>query len=470
MADGKAEKTLRIGVLSDIHVTGDASTPILREAFELFRAQKVDGVVIAGDLAGRGRVDELVCVGRVWREVFAGMDVEKLFVYGNHDIEGWQYPYLKAEIKARPEQYADKNLISKNPAAAWKAAFGEDYPGDLYMKRVKGYAFVGAQFKNGKDAPDLAQFLSAHADELEGSVPFFYLQHVHPAGTCSAPWTWGQDDGASTRALSRFPNAVALSGHSHTSLTDERTIRQGDFNFTSVGTASLRYIIPFGGRENSTPFGRPFTGDRQMPDLLNSWPSPARAAHQGMVMTVEAGRILFARYDIGCGEKLGPDWVVPLGEAGALSYEARAKKAGVPQLPKKAVVSVAETKGKSMKGVPTDQVVVSFPPARSSDGARAFDYEVTVLRKEGGLTFVVSRKRVYSPAYFRAESCEPKAVTCVFAKRELPWGTPFTFTVRPLNSFGGAGAAVESKKCKLPDPTAPKKAPATAVKKKEAKR
>ena len=469
MAEDKTEKTLRIGVLSDIHVTDDASTQILRQAFELFRAQKVDGVLIAGDIAERGRVDELVRVGRVWREVFAGMAVEKLFVYGNHDAEGWTYQYLKSEIKSHPELYADHNLISENPAAAWKTAFGEDYPGDIYLKRVKGYAFVGAQYKNEKNIPGLAQFLSAHADELKGTAPFFYFQHVHPAGTCSAPWTCCQDDGASTRELSRFPNAVAISGHSHTTLTDERTIRQGDFNFTSVGTASLRYIIPFGGRENSTPFGTPFTGDKQMPDLLNSSPSPARAAHQGMVMTVEAGRIVFARYDIGCGEKLGPDWIVPLGEAGALTYEARAKKASVPQLPKKAVVSFAETKGKSMRGVPTDQVVVSFPPARSSDGVRAFDYEVTATRKEGGLTFVVSRKRVYSPAYFRAESCEPETVTCVFAKCELPWGTPFTFTVRPLNVFGGAGRAVESKKCKLPDPNAPKKTPKTAPAKKEVK-
>ena len=48
---------------------------------------------------------------------------------------------------------------------------------------------------------------------------------------------WGHDKGIATKTLSNYPNAIAFSGHSHYSLTDERSIWQGAF--TSIGQSSL---------------------------------------------------------------------------------------------------------------------------------------------------------------------------------------------------------------------------------------
>ena len=448
-----SEPKLRIGVLSDIHITDDASTAILRTAFEWFRDRHVDGVLIAGDMADQGRLDQLLRVRKTWDAVFPGDrlpeggKVEKLFVYGNHDVAGWEYNSA-AFRKAHPELFAPSNNIGADRAGAWRKAWDEDYA-PIYLKRVKGFAFVGAHFESWKvqHIPGLDQFLADHAGELQGPQPFFYFQHMHPKGTCSAPWTWGQDDGQVTRALSKFPNCVALSGHSHTSLTDDRTIRQGDFGFTSVGTASLRYIIPFGGRENSSAFGAPRVEGRQMPDLLAS--GAARKVHQGMLMNVFGDRIVFERRDFSLGAALGPDWVVPLGGYGALTYETRASKAPVPKLPKGAVVAWKEAPGKTREGKSAAQVTVSFPPARSMDAARAFDYEVTARATEGGLSRIVCRKRVFSPAYWSAECAEPPTVACVFAKDELPWNLKFVFAVRPMNCFGVKGPEVVSKACKL---------------------
>lgn len=449
MAD-VSEPKLRIGVLSDIHVTNDASTAILRTAFEWFRERHVDGVLIAGDLAEYGRVNELMRVAQTWRAIFPhdalpdGSPVARLFIYGNHDDEGYLY---QSRTQRAKDLAAPENLIHTDYAAAWQKAFAEPYPGDIYLRRVKGFAFVGAQFKNYRDIPGLSAFLTAHAAELKGPQPFFYFQHLHPKDTCSAPWVLGQDDGQVTRALSMFPNCVALSGHSHTSLTDDRTIRQGDFGFTSVGAGSLRYVIPFGGRENSSVYGAPRVVGRQMPDLLAS--GAARKVHQGMLMNVFGDRIVFERRDFSFGAALGPDWVVPLGSYGALTYEARTAKAPVPKLPKGAVVAWKEAPGKTREGKSAVQVTVSFPPARSTDAARAFDYEVTARTTEGGLPRIICRKRVFSPAYWSAECAEPPAVTCVFAKDELPWNLKFVFAVRPMNCFGVKGPEVVSKACKL---------------------
>ena len=75
----------------------------------------------------------------------------------------------------------------------------------MYVKTVKGYKFVGVHYDhdNGylKEGA-IAAFLESHRGELEGTKPFFYTQHFHPKGTCSAPWAWGEDKGYSTAALS----------------------------------------------------------------------------------------------------------------------------------------------------------------------------------------------------------------------------------------------------------------------------
>jgi len=90
----------------------------------------------------------------------------------------------------------------------------------------------------------IAAFLESHRDELAGSKPFFYTQHFHPKGTCSAPWAWGEDKGYSTAALSAFPNAVSFTGHSHTPITDDRTLWRGAF--TSVkGLAGGAHAFDF---------------------------------------------------------------------------------------------------------------------------------------------------------------------------------------------------------------------------------
>ena len=89
---------LRFGALSDIHITrGKGSCDIFEKALAYFRDQKVDAVLIAGDMADSGLDSQLRRVGETWRRVFPGdkrpdgEHVEKIFVTGNHDIDGWHY-------------------------------------------------------------------------------------------------------------------------------------------------------------------------------------------------------------------------------------------------------------------------------------------------------------------------------------------------------------------------------------------
>ena len=240
---------LVLGVVSDIHVDaakGDfkkfGDTAQFERTLRWFDAQGVDGVVVAGDMADNGMINQLECVGEAWFRVFPdgrsasdGRKVEQLFVYGNHDFEGQGYD--KFDFRYFEKKSFEAAQIRRDPAAAWKHVFHEEYA-PIWLKEVKGYQFVGAHWHLGKDAwsgiPAVEDWFRDHAAEIGRDKPFFFIQHCHPKDTVYGDEAWCPDKGYATRALSAFPNAIAFTGHSHTSLTDERSIWQGAF--TSIGT------------------------------------------------------------------------------------------------------------------------------------------------------------------------------------------------------------------------------------------
>ena len=104
---------LRFGVVSDIHLKrrsapGESEESANNEltfvrTLEWFRDQGVDGVVVAGDMADQGTIEQLELVAEAWNRVFPGdrapdgRKVERLFVYGNHDMGG--VPYARGMSK-----------------------------------------------------------------------------------------------------------------------------------------------------------------------------------------------------------------------------------------------------------------------------------------------------------------------------------------------------------------------------------
>ena len=97
---------MTFGVVSDIHIRiapdGNGLRPshdcsAFIHALEWFRDQKVDAVMVAGDLADTGLVKELEAVAAAWWKVFPdskapdGRHVERVFITGNHDWDAYTY-------------------------------------------------------------------------------------------------------------------------------------------------------------------------------------------------------------------------------------------------------------------------------------------------------------------------------------------------------------------------------------------
>ena len=420
---------LRFGVLSDIHIREGGKTErcyggdvtYFRKALEYFRGQGVDAVMIAGDLADKGRASELKAVADVWFDVFPeGCGVEKLFVSGNHD---WWGQKSVAKMKA-----------------LWEETWREPYE-SLWHKTVKGYHFLGQHWEDynsctGAPFGKLGPWLERNGGLVRGGRPFFYVQHPHPRGTCNGAWAWGRDNGATTKALAGWPNAVVFSGHSHHAQTDERSIWQGAF--TSVNTGSLRYGCH---PDNGGMPGRGYENGYKGPDEKLMPRCDVLETKTGLVVEVSDEAIVYIRRDFQNDRSLGPDWVQPLpsrAQSPAMGFAERAAKETPPSFAPGAAITMKPLTARPRKGEPVEAIDVEFPAANAS-ATRSFVYEVRVTGEGEPLV-----REVIAEGFDQAAESEwanrPSRV--ILAKAWLPRGERLEVAVTPVSSLGVRGKAI----------------------------
>lgn len=437
-ASGEAP-LLRFGVLSDIHVrlrsggrelVASNDTATLETAFRRFREAGADAVVIAGDMADSGIAGELAAVAEAWYSVFPddrapdGRRVERVFVFGNHD---WNGPRRGARVYEDEKRRVAESICT-DPAAVWRRLFHEDYA-SVFSKTVRGFDFIGAHWCvgdcNGKSEAchrGLADFYAKRGAALDPSRPFFHVQHPHPRGTVHGAGVWGQDDGESTRILSAYPNAVAFSGHSHTPLTDERSIWQGAF--TSVGCGSLRYL---------SSYGEHF-GD----------------CRQGQLVSVYADRMVFSLREFIRDVPLADDLAVPLPVADPKPFDFASRKAAAkaPAFAAGARLKLSRKTCKMGRGTGKKRVFraceayeLVIPPAVGA--VRADRYRIAIRDAAGRdvaePTVVAAAGYPYPAADERARKPTVYRVAC----DELPASAGLNFEALPLSCWGVQGRGLK---------------------------
>ena len=439
---------LRVGIVSDIHIlqaeggtvkAGD--TQAFEKALTYFRDRGADAVMIAGDMADKGLVDQLLLVGAAWDKVFPngkapdGRAVEKLFVYGNHDLEGQKYGNFARNLYPDAAEFA-RHLIVTDRAAAWERAFHEPYE-DIYMKEVNGYALVGGQWRSWEGDSRLPTWFEAHGAKINPKLPMLFAQHPHPKDTCYGPWAWGHDAGHATRALSKFPNAIAFSGHSHHTLVDERSIWQGAF--TSVGTGSLRYPGGLGSMFSAA----------SLPHHREEAYEPSKTVRNGLFLSVYEDRAVIERRDFTNDAPIGPDWVMPLpaAESKPFAFLEHARRTKAPAFAEGGVV---EAKLLHKEGAPSlgDVVRIAFPGALPDPERRALYYTVTAVGKGGEKLY---SRGVYPRDFASAPGALEKSHACVLPVRALPSGQTVRFAVEAVESFGKRSAPLNSEFFAVPD-------------------
>lgn len=453
-AKAMGEPDLRIGVLSDLHISiwpgmkTDPKAEMFRHALEYFRERNVDGVLVCGDLTDTGLQDEFELMAGIWNSVFPdgrgkdGHSVANLMHYGDHDAEARFYRkdvlaprYAKAGLPL-PHSLSEGDLRK----TLWEKCFGEEWT-PIQHKKVRGYDFFLSHFmrETPGTTPRLRETLEkANVDPLR---PFFFSQHRYVGGTYLADEEmWGGDSGRQGPVLERFSNVVSFCGHTHYMLTDDRIVWQE--LFTQINAGALKDAPCGRQRENGMDipwYKNDYMRDTQMPCIDNG------QGHGGMVFNLYGNDVVLERRDFGCDMPLGPDLVFSVSPRAvakkAYSMASRMARSIVPEFPMGSKATATRGMGKNRRGKKTEQVTVTFPVVGPRGSRpRAFDYVVRAFAHDGTL---VKEKRVYSPGINLPPERDAKDAKCVFALSELGRG-PVRLEVAPCNCWRTEGQAISA--------------------------
>ena len=428
---------LVFGVVSDTHLrTANKGNGIganwpdkyFAAALEYFKRRGVDAVVHCGDMAHRGQVEEMQFHADAWRKVFPmergadGRTVVRLFVTGNHDVEGFKYTkFIEQLIKDPVER--EKHLLVIDMAAHWERIWGEPYE-EAWHKVVNGYHFFGQHYPTeGFDVQKTASTVNAcRGDKTlgDGARPVFLLTHRRPHLS------------SMDKAVRPLANTFGFHGHWHKTATDWNVIG------LEKGRAFPRVQCPACHSSRGEAFPMMCKCGSGVSIHGGNW--KAWRSRQGFVVRMYDDMLVIERHEFDNGvASVGPDWVMPLGKRDPhpFSKDELKKVIGEPQFSKSGKLRVESVKLASA----AEAVRISIPLADGNPDSRVYAYEVVVIGDEGAPKL---HKAVYAAGCNMGIGHEPNGgvTTLEIPKSELPPGKTLTFAVRPLTSLGTAGKPI----------------------------
>ena len=422
---------LVFGLVSDTHLrsdmTGtklDSPDRYLLAALEYFREQNVDAVAHCGDMADRGQICELEFHAAIWNKVFPGglapdgHKVEKLFVAGNHDVEGFRYglglPMRVDKIYPDPEEMT-KHLLASDFAAQWERIWGEKYE-RVWHKTIKGYRFFGRHWD-----VDESELIEKLKDVRFPDRPLFLLSHERSVQLKDSPID--------------LRNAVGFFGHWHCSASNWNQIHFfPGYSFPNIQVPSSSTYGRFG-------FGK----DAYISKAAIEGKDAAKKGYQGYIVRVYDDFLAIERREFSEGGPLGPDWIMPLGkyDPHPFSKSELKKLIGAPQFRNgaKLEVSFGNPVNPVQGNSATPRLCVRIPLADDNPDSRVYAYEVVVAGDDSKKKL---RKAVYAAGVHMGIGHEPNGgvTTLEIPKSELPPGKTLTFAVRPLSSLGTSGNSI----------------------------
>ncbi len=400
---------LRIAIISDPHIgflghinpnyyglglLGNQSL-WFEYALRWFREKGVDAIVVPGDMANacayKGIYDgmtsadcavkEMAQMGEIFRRVFAGTDTRLVTIYGNHD-----------------NLCQGRERLNGGESSPWEEAFGEPYA-HINIKEVNGFTFIGANWGYEAEARDI---IKAKARE-NPDKPIFYIQHGEIAGT-TCDTHRGKESLVGINNVRDFDNVIALFGHTHCPITDERTIwqseKEGAPKCTVISCSTFNYGDSTGdllrGENLMTKHALYLTvlGKDVNVERLSFWTEE--------MLALAEGKKTEQNFSL-CTKSAGADWHFTIGGERVMDFERRAALATAPEFPVGAVAGLSRS----------DTFAVVFFPAAiplecdndliHSYYAEAYDFETGELVSHGQISteFHVDHTSDYYTPYYQ---------------------------------------------------------------------
>ena len=446
---------LTFGIISDTHYMLSLNRETLAEgstdayvlnALNYFKSRNVDAVMHCGDMANWGIIKEMQLLADNWFSVFPnnrapdGHEVAKLFVPGNHDIDGAtnKSERLTAIYGSDYQQY----LLVNSLAESWKSIWKEDYS-EAWHKTVKGYHFFGYNAWSGESKFDanvtaseqaVAELITAAdaAGQLDGTKPFFLMSHIRQRRSLMTP-------------LAPYTNCLGFWGHYHNScgLWDEGELCWWEgATFPRLQCPSL-HATASGNLPDNLPFAK--AKDHLVEGYERMWEAGINV-FQGLLVSVYDDAVVIERHDFDVGHnnaKIGPDWVMPIAEerytkANHPFSQTELKKTdqelGAPQFKLYASLGIE---------LDNEKVRVTIPKANGNANTRALIFNVEVAGTEDETSLW---KSIYAKGCDEGIGYEANGGVTVLdiPRDELPAGERLTVRAYPVSPLGLEGTPLSA--------------------------
>ena len=341
---------LRFVVASDVHIADKGSDVEEKRLAKLFDASytyaqsqsynKLDGVFFAGDISDNG----------------TSSSMEKFFNIVNANVRS---ETTVRAVLGNHEFYTDSgNTVSRFLSASGYSESDTDFV-------LGGYHFImmcpanGGRGYTSNQKNWLKKRLSD--DAKEGTTkPIFVFQHHAVSGTVYGSEKWGISD--ISNILSKYPQVVDFSGHSHFPINDPRSIWQGSFTALNDGTLSY-YEMGIAGVTDSLTFPCDNYGGYAKD-------SNHRDAAQYYIVEVDKNSVIRVKgYDL-ISDTFICEYDIPsVGDTSKFVYTQSRETVSTPPC-------FAPDAKITLKGARTDAAVFQIPQASGSDIVQHYRFDV----------------------------------------------------------------------------------------------
>lgn len=379
------------GMMTDTHVSPDPrSFKRVREAYELFKAHKVDLIANVGDIADHFYPAAYRQYRAIREQTYPDKSSapKEIYCWDNHDW--YEYP--------RPDDSQHMNCFKEV-----REHLGIEHEPYAKMK-FAGFTFLVFPLNHDRRYEQMID----EACKESPDKPVIIFDHVPASDTV---YTTANGGSPSTRkVLDKYPNVIHISGHTHGTARNEMQIWQG--NFTSINIGSLTY------------FGDEYAGNLE----------EYGQGHSVVIMKLFPNRAEFHRYSLVDGTEISPDrlWTVtwPLDPASAPYAPAnRAKSLPVPQY-----VAGSELKFEVRGG----KVRIALPFV--SDRRDLHQHRLTVERKENGAWRLVTLQ--HSRGDYWLEKTSKRKNEMIIDRLLFREGGEYRLTLEPMGFWDSVGKAL----------------------------
>lgn len=416
--DADSEVVLRFLVASDIHLdakTDDKKAKQLKgmfaSAYEYAESQtynKIDAVVLNGDVVNYGYVEEYEALKEVLDCSNIKEETEVLAIMGNH--EWWRYT-----------NNGETNLGSTSYLNGIAAVSQIEEKSLNWSKTIGGYQFIGmSQLYNDTFGTDNLNWMSEEVEKAvssDPSKPVFTFQHLAIEGTVYGSNGGGPREGESAildGAYAGYRQVINFSGHSHVPINSPTAINQTTYTQYTTGTMyaiSTDSSATYG----ANPPGRDNVGQYTIVEV----------ASDNTVRMIPYDQFTDSRFKSLSGDGTDIEYLIDVNDTANWLYKAdtRADSGEAPYFTDDTVLQVSDVTYKSAN--------LTFAQAKDNSGVYAYDI---VCTPNTGTTVTY---RIFSEWYF-----QPMPTSLSYDVTGLEAGTTYRIAVYPVDFFDNKGEAI----------------------------